>query len=188
MGGNIRKDIAVKHRHNALRIMDIFDITESPQKLSDVIEQKLNENVWKPNTARTYMNSYKMFLNYMSTMASWNDNQEIDLQHIAVVKDQIVRIANTLTSMAAKEKKSPCEVQQEVNCVNPADLMLYFNSARSSKAKVLLSSKFDGTRKSHTAARNHLLMRLATSNAHRTACLSNMTLREFQKANPQSDK
>lgn len=52
------------------------------QKLSNIIEEKRKQNMWKPNTVRTYLNSYKIFLNYLSTMGAIgnsypNVNQEI---------------------------------------------------------------------------------------------------------------
>lgn len=188
MGGSMKREIAMRHRHNAIRLLQLFDLKESPKKLGDVIEENLKKNVWKPNTARTYLNSYRIYLIFLANMASVNDSyQNVDLERIGVIKTQIGRIATTLSSLAAKEKK-PMHEKNDYDRVNPADLKMYFESDRAQEGKKLMSLKFDNSRTNHTAVRNYLVMRLATSNAHRTACISNMQICEFKNSKSQLDK
>jgi len=187
MGGTLKREVAMRHKHNALRILQMFDLKDCPKKLGDVIEENLKNN-WKPNTARTYLNSYRLYLTFLTTMVSVNDSyKDVDLQRIGVVKTQIGRIASTLGSLAAKEKQ-PMHEKNDYDRVNPTDLKMYFESNRAHEGKELLSSKFNHTRTNHTAVRNYLLMRLATSNAHRTACISNMQISEFKNSQSRLEK
>jgi len=74
MGGAIRKDLSDKHRSNASQVWDVFNpITDSPNALVESIEQQVKTDVWKPNTARTYLNSFKMLLTFLGSMSLIGD-------------------------------------------------------------------------------------------------------------------
>jgi len=183
MGGAIRKDLSDKHRSNASQVWDVFNpITDSPNALAESIEQQLKTDVWKPNTARTYLNSFKMLLTFIGSMSliGQKDYTFVDAGRLNIIKDQVGRISTTLSSLAARTRKSIAETQD--NVINPEDLKQYLDSKRANEAEQALISGGDGTRSTHSLVRNGLLMRLATSNAHRTACLSNMLVSEFENA------
>ena len=184
MGGKLREDISKKHQQNTQRILEIFNpIHDSTHRLGEAIEKNLAQGIWKPNTARTYIQSFKTFLTFLGTMivSQHLGYKHISMSTIELVKAQVSRIATTLSSMCLKEKKAMGEEDGD-RSINPNDLKTYLTSDRAESAENLLKSSSMVTRDIHTTVRNYLIMRIATSNAHRTACISNMTLTEFNNA------
>jgi hypothetical protein len=127
-----------------------------------------------------------MLLTFLGTMflIGQKEYSFIDPSRLSIIKDQIGRISTTLSSLSARRRKSGVENQD--NVINPEDLKHCMDSNRANEAKQALIRDGDGTRNTHSLLRNWLLMRLATSNAHRTACLSNMLVSEFENAQEQS--
>lgn len=181
MGGNIRDDIATKHQFNAQRIVTIYDLNTSPQELSDTVEDKIKTNIWKPNTAKTYLNSFKLYLGFLVTMNKvlQPTYEELDSVRLNMIQTNVLRISNSLSSMAAKDKKANVEYS---NGINPIDLKQYFSSKRATEIESLLRKPVNNCRSNHTKVRNYLIMRIATSNPHRTGCISNMTLSEYKSS------
>lgn len=185
MGGKLKPDISKKHRQNTQRILEIYDpFLESTHMVGEAVEANITRGIWKPNTARTYMQSFKTFLTFVGTMivSQHPSFKSIDAAKLEILKSQIGRIGTTLTTMVVKEKKAFGEKVEE-SSINPKDLQMYLKSDRAKEAKdVLESNAFVLTRETHTVVRNYLIMRIATSNAHIAACISNMTVNEFEKA------
>lgn len=185
MGGKLQPDKSKKLRQNTQRILEIYDpFSESTHMVGEAVETNINRGIWKPNTARTYMQSFKTFLIFVGTMvvSQHPSFKSIDAAKLEILKSQIGRISTTLNSMVLKEKKAIGEIEGE-SSINPKDLQMYLTSDRAKEAKDLLENDaFVLTRETHTIVRNYLIMRIATSNAHRTACISNLTVNEFEKA------
>ena len=62
------------------------------------------------------------------------------------------------------------------------DITAYINCQRHKDAARVMESASAVTQTSHTIVRNNIIFRLAVANAHRTGCLTNLTVAEFQKA------
>ena len=182
MGGALRKDISDRHKSNSKAMLQIYDpFVDSPTELASCIEMKVKDNVWKPNTARTYLNSFKMLLTFMGSMSlmSVPAYQTIDQARWAIIKDQSTRISTTLSALVVKDRSKKVE---KATMINPDDLKLYLSSKRAEEAKCILQNPATPTRNSHTTVRNYLMMCIAVSNAHRTACISNLKVSDFKNA------
>jgi len=70
-GGSLKQQQAEKHALQVSYLMRHVSTTldEAHQPIASVIERKLSTGDWLPNTARTCLNSLKLFLKYVALMS-----------------------------------------------------------------------------------------------------------------------
>ena len=161
--------------------MDInVSVDEASQIVANRIETKLESKEWLPNTARTYVNSLKLFLKYLLMMSLGN--------HYDYSSDKLrlfeASLGSWLKSLVKKDKQRPRDSSE---IINPDDIMAYMTSSRAHSATKLCKTSGAKSHTNHTSVRNFLMMRVALANCHRTGCIINMQLVDFNQASQRNE-
>ena len=176
-GGGLKQCHADKHAANVFYILKDTseNIDEAHDYASRLIKRKVDDIEWLPNTAKTYVNSLKLFIRFcqqMSTRGSFDYNV-----------DKLIMFEKS-TNMWLKTlfKKENKRMKNTTDIVNPNDIQSYLKSKRAQLAQQKIACGNCTTKADHTLVRNNLLMRVALSNCQRTGCITNMTTKDFKAA------
>lgn len=180
-GGHNTEECASKQQNNCLAFLKVLShpLDSCEEELESVIDCRLKEGVWKPNTCRTYLNNILKFVQYCKqNIKELYDNAALDS-----LSFKIRCLTASLSKIAKANRKSNLKQQSvsESGMINPTDFECYINSNRYESAKAIFMSKKPLNRETHVASRNFLLMMFVISNPHRTGALMNLKLEEFFK-------
>jgi len=192
----MEKDVAQRQRQQASYIINgdpnlkVLKDLSYPLHLQTFIEKNLQSNDeqlgWKPNTAKTYLNSLKLFLKFYRDMHAMGLQQYSELstlQYSAVV-DCINNITKALRKEVVKSKsKARRAADDKKDNLTPDDVKQYMEGNRAKEAQnILLEKHSDPSRTDHTIVRNYLIMMVALANANRTGTITSMTKDDFTAA------
>ena len=186
-GGSKTPIVALKHveQINYLLQATENDISEGEfvLKLGDIINQKLKEKTWAPNTVRTYINSLALFAGFCKTMLALGIPRycHFTAGQLEALQSQLTNFRKSCVKLAYRR-----ELEKEEDAgkkVNPDDISAYLGSERVKETRALLQRPPPIMRMgSYTQVRNYLLFRLALSNCSRLGVLKNVTLKEMTEA------
>jgi len=177
-GGSHKPNIAEKHRCQAWAIVKHIEgpIDMSGHKIADIVQDKMKEGLL-PTTIRTYLYSMKLYLKFLIVLSSYGQNR-LDIAKLKAIGESINTWGQSLKKQAMKLKKIP----DGEAFLTPDEVQSYMKSSRAEEVRKLIATGKGTDQKKHAAVRNHLILRFALSNAHRTGCVTNMLLNEFHSA------
>ena len=132
---------------------------------------------WKPNTVRTYLNSLRLFTDFLINMSVLRiPDFRYNMAILQTLNNQCLKWCN---SCIKEDKNTEGTTAATKDSLTPTDLQTYLDSSRAKAASNLLDDgpKGEVSMADHTFVRNYLLFRLATANCQRTGCFTNMTRR-----------
>ena len=182
-GGGNKPELASKHAEQAHYLASKssapIDSSDFMMDIARVIDDYLHSR-WQPNTLRTYLNSLKLFLDFLANMSVLGlPDFAYNVPVLQTLNDQCLKWSKSCTKEYRKTKGTK---QGGKAKINPSDLQAYLGSERAKEATGLLErgAQDEVTMSEHTTTRNHLLFQLAMANCQRTGCLTNLTVEEFQ--------
>ena len=176
---------ALRHVNNVSAVLRVTSCgpedSRFRQTLIDVITEKVSDKTWAPNTAKTYLNSVRVYLKFISKCQAMNVAEFSDYNQSVLnsVIDDILDSKRGLERMVKKNKPTPNATQY----VNPSDLGHYLISAKVTAVKHMLTQQtpvVECTPADTLAIRNYVIFCIVVANGCRTGCITNMTLEEFE--------
>ena len=166
-------------RHNGSREIN-YNYLASPSFLNSWMT-KLTDEKKEPGTIKTYLNSVKHFIDFCEA----EDNDILVGQNIPQVRVLICKWRNTFYK-EAQEREYEKELEAMDNFPTPEEVLQFDESETVLSAKkLILKAQVKGfrlTKQNYCHVRDYLLTRLIFDNASRPGALSNMTLKEFERA------
>lgn len=180
-GGRHKKTVAERHAFQTYSILKRIKgpLDKSGTKVIDLVEQKVKSEEWSPSTSRTYLYSLKLYIKYLCCLSALGQTH-CDCVLLREISENINTWAKSLKKAAIEQKKPPTAD----DFLSPNEIRDYMQCQRTNRTRELLRKEHNSTitPRVHAQVRNYLLFCIALSNAHRTGCLLNMLLTEFNSA------
>lgn len=188
-GGSIKPAMVERHvnacRHVLSQLTSSIGTLSCVTELVELLDLKLKNSLWAPNTCRTYVGSLMLFVKFLQKMRQMSRDAytNFNVEALLILRESARNWCNSFSKLNNIKRQEKLRSMTENDIINPDDIKHYLN--KSDNRIVLLKNVGEHTitsRSMHSKLRNYLMFNIAIANANRTGCLLNMTQLELNKA------
>ena len=188
-GGKKDTKTAKQHSSQINRILSVIDTDKKVESLLDLtlLKEKFvtqAEEKYLPETIKSYFTSLKHFCSFL--LSERPKDIEVKSELVTQVREKVKRWSSSYKRLGQKRMWERSE-EDRLELITPEKIEAFEKSPTARDAIILLGklSSADNvqiTQSQYTLLRDFLLVQISIDNANRAGVLSNMTLREFNRA------
>ena len=194
-GGKKDGKTAKQHASQITRILSVIDTDKKVESLLDLtlLKEKFvtyAEEKYLPETIKSYFTSLKHFYSFL--LSERPDNVEVRSELVIQVWEKVKRWSSSYKRLGQKRMWERSE-EDRLELITPEKFEAFENSQTARDAIILLGQlssahNVEITQSQYTLLRDFLLVEISIDNANRAGVLSNMTLKELNKATAEDDR
>ena len=194
-GGKKDSKTAKQHSSQISRILSVIDTDQKAESLLDLtlLKEKFvthAEEKYLPETIKSYFTSLKHFYSFL--LSERPKDIEVSSELVTQVREKVKRWSSSYKRSGQKRMWEKSQ-EDRLDLITPEKIEA-FEKSQTARDAVILLGKLSGahnvqiTQSQYTLLRDFLLVQISIDNANRAGVLSNMTLKEFNRASAEDDR